>query len=211
MAAASDEDQPMKTLFVNPPSFEKFDGGASARYQATREITSFWYPVWLAYPAGLVPDSRLLDGPAQGLRPEDVASIAQDYAFVVLYTSTAGFTSDVRLAEQIKAGHPDSTIAFVGPHVTVQADASLLASAAIDFVVRGEFDYAVAEFADGRRLADIAGVSYRHDGRLIHNPERPPLQDLDALPFAVDVYKRDLDCTKYNIPYLLHPYVSFYQ
>jgi hypothetical protein len=40
----------MKTLVVNPPSFEKFDGGASARYQATREITSFWYPVWLAYP-----------------------------------------------------------------------------------------------------------------------------------------------------------------
>ena len=55
----------MRTLFVNPPSFEKFDGGASARYQATREITSFWYPVWLAYPAGLVKDSRLLDGPAQ--------------------------------------------------------------------------------------------------------------------------------------------------
>jgi hypothetical protein len=57
----------MKTLFVNPPSFdEKFDGGASARYQATREITSFWYPVWLAYQAGLVRDSRLLDEPAQG-------------------------------------------------------------------------------------------------------------------------------------------------
>jgi hypothetical protein len=44
----------MKTLFVNPPSFKKFDGGAGARYQATLEITSFWYPVWLAYPAGLL-------------------------------------------------------------------------------------------------------------------------------------------------------------
>ena len=42
----------MKTLLLNPPSFEMFDGGASSRYQATREIPSFWYPVWLAYSAG---------------------------------------------------------------------------------------------------------------------------------------------------------------
>jgi hopanoid biosynthesis associated radical SAM protein HpnJ len=200
----------MQTLFVNPPSFEKFDGGASARYQATREITSFWYPVWLAYPAGLVKDSRLLDGPAQGVSPEEAVKIAQDYEFVVLYTSTAGFKSDIKLAEQLKEGTPDITIAFVGPHVTMQAEESLNASTALDFVVRGEFDYAVAEFAAGRPLADIAGVSYRQGDRIMQNPPRPLLQDLDALPFAVEVYTRDLDCTKYNIPYLLHPYVSFY-
>jgi hypothetical protein len=28
----------MKTLFLNPPSYEGFDGGAGARYQARREI-----------------------------------------------------------------------------------------------------------------------------------------------------------------------------
>ena len=38
----------MKTLFLNPPSFEGFDGGAGARWPATREIASFWYPVWLS-------------------------------------------------------------------------------------------------------------------------------------------------------------------
>jgi hypothetical protein len=31
----------MKTLFVNPPSFDGFDGGAGSRYQARREIRSF--------------------------------------------------------------------------------------------------------------------------------------------------------------------------
>ena len=46
----------MKTLFLNPPSYEGFDGGAGARYQARREITSFWYPTWLAQPAAMVPD-----------------------------------------------------------------------------------------------------------------------------------------------------------
>ena len=33
-----------KTLFLSPPSFDGFDGGAGSRYQAKREITSYWYP-----------------------------------------------------------------------------------------------------------------------------------------------------------------------
>jgi hypothetical protein len=54
---------PLKTLFLNPPSFENYDGGASSRWPATREIESYWYPVWLAYPAGMLEGSRLLDAP----------------------------------------------------------------------------------------------------------------------------------------------------
>ena len=55
---------PLKTLFLNPPSFENFDGGAGSRWPATREIESYWYPVWLAYPAGQLEGSRLLDAPS---------------------------------------------------------------------------------------------------------------------------------------------------
>ena len=44
----------MLTLFLQAPSFEGFDGGAGSRYQARREIRSFWYPTWLAQPAALV-------------------------------------------------------------------------------------------------------------------------------------------------------------
>ncbi len=200
----------MKTLFLNPPSFEKFDGGAGARYQATREITSFWYPVWLAYPAGLVNKSRLVDGPAQGVTPEETVGIAKDYEFVVLFTSTAGFRSDVKLAEAMKAVNPGVKIAFVGPHATVKSEDCLKASLAIDLVARREFDFTVAEFAEGRDLATILGASWLRNGDVVHNPDRPAIENLDVLPFAVDVYKRDLDYTRYNIPYLLHPYVSFY-
>ena len=35
----------MKTLFLQPPSFDGFDGGAGSRYQAKREIKSFWFPL----------------------------------------------------------------------------------------------------------------------------------------------------------------------
>jgi hopanoid biosynthesis associated radical SAM protein HpnJ len=201
-----------KTLFLNPPSFEGYDGGASSRWPATREIESYWYPVWLAYPAGMLEGSRLLDASPHKITPAQTVEIARQYEFVVLFTSTAGFRSDVRLAEAMRQANGDLNIAFVGPHVQVQPDICLNASDAIDFLVRGEFDHAVVEFARGHALADIAGVSYRRDGKVIHNPSRPLLHtdDLEALPFATEVYKRDLTIENYNVPFLLHPYVAFY-
>src|SRR5579862_1922431 len=202
----------MKTLFLNPPSFKGFDGGSSARYPATREIPSYWYPVWLSYPAGMLENSRLLDACPHNISPEETVQIAREYDFVVVFTSTVGFQNDCRLAQMIKSAKPDVKIAFVGPPVQVQPVESLKASEAIDFVVRGEFDYPVVEYAQGKPLDEIQNVSFRRNGEVVSNPMGPQLQteDLDRLPFASDVYKRDLTIENYNIPYLLHPYISFY-
>src|SRR6201986_438841 len=110
----------MKTLLLNPPSFEKFDGGAGPRWPATREIESYWYPVWLSYATGMLPGSRLLDAPPEYKSHADVIRIAQDYAFVVLFTSTVGFIADLRIARGIKEKKPDLKICFVGPHVQIK-------------------------------------------------------------------------------------------
>ena len=67
----------MKTLFLHPPSFDGFDGGAGSRYQAKREIRSFWYPTWLAQPAALVEGSRLIDAPPAGTSLETVLAAAR--------------------------------------------------------------------------------------------------------------------------------------
>jgi hopanoid biosynthesis associated radical SAM protein HpnJ len=202
----------MRTLFLNPPSFEGYDGGASSRWPATREVESYWYPVWLTYPAGMLPDSRLLDASPHKITVQQTIDISRDYEFVVLFTSTAGFQSDLRLARGMKEVRPDLRIAFVGPHVQVQPEASLTASPDVDFIVRGEFDHAVVEFARGKPLESILGISYRKNGRIVHNPPRPQLQtaELDALPFASDVYARDLTIENYTVPFLLHPFVSLY-
>ncbi|MCZ6753288.1 MAG: hopanoid biosynthesis associated radical SAM protein HpnJ [Acidobacteria bacterium] len=200
----------MKTLLLNPPSFEGFDGGASSRWPATREITSFWYPVWLCYPAGMIPESKVVDAPSHGVSVQQTIEMARDYEFLVLFTSSVGFASDVRLAEQMKDTNPRLQIAFVGPPVSAQPEESLRATPAIDFVARREFDFSVTEFAAGKPLDQIEGISYRANGSVRHNPERPAIQDLDSLPFVTDIYKRDLDITKYNVPFLLHPFVSFY-
>src|SRR5579872_3804073 len=202
----------MKTLFLNPPSFEKFDGGAGSRWPATREIESYWYPVWLSYPAGMLKGSRLLDGPPHRVTPDEVIRTAQDYEFLVLFTSTVGFHSDLRMARAIKDKKPDIKIAFVGPHVQIKPAESLLASSDLDFVVRGEFDYAVVDFAMGKPLAQIPNVSYVHDGKVVHNPSRPLMEtkELDELPFATEVYQKNLTIENYNVPFLLNPFVSFY-
>lgn len=200
----------MKTLLLNPPSFEGFDGGASSRWPATREIASYWYPVWLAYPAGLIPNSRLLDAPPHGVSVQETLNIAKEYEFVVLFTSTPGMKNDIRLAEMMKANNPSVKITFVGPPVTSNPEEILRSSEAIDFVCRKEFDYTVKEFAEGRPLNEIQGVSYWEDGKIVHTPDRPQLHDLDSLPFASEIYHRDLEITRYNVPFLLHPYIAFY-
>jgi hopanoid biosynthesis associated radical SAM protein HpnJ len=199
-----------KTLFLNPPSYDGFDGGAGSRYQARREIRSFWYPTWLAQPAAMVPGSRLIDAPARGESLEDILPQIGGYELAVLHTSTPSFRSDVRIAEALKNAEPDLVIGLVGAHVAVRPEASLAASAAIDFVGRNEFDDTVREVAEGRPFAEIDGLSYRESGRIVHNRERAIRENMDELPFVVDVYKRDLVIEDYFIGYLLHPYVSLY-
>jgi len=201
---------PLKTLFLNPPSFENFDGGAGSRWPATREIESYWYPVWLAYPAGMIEGARLLDAPPHKITAEQTIEIAKGYDFLVLFTSTPGFPGDIRISEAIKQANPKIKIAFVGPHVSVLPEKSLRDNPVIDFICRKEFDYAMVDYANGKPLAEIPGVSFLQDGKIIHNPDAPQITDLDALPHVTDVYKRDLDVTKYNVPFLLHPFVSLY-
>ncbi len=201
----------MRTLFLHPPSFDGFDGGAGARYQMRREVRSFWYPTWLAQPAALVPDSKLIDAPPQGLKFADLAAEIRSRELVVMHTSSPSFTADIRTAEQIKQVNPDIRIGLIGAAVAVEPEKSLRASGAVDFVARNEFDFTIKELAEGRPWHEIAGLSWRSpDGGLVHNADRPILENMDALPWVSPVYKRDLTIENYFSGYLQHPYLSFY-
>lgn len=201
----------MRTLFLQAPSFDGFDGGAGSRYQAKREIKSFWYPTWLAQPAALVPGSRVLDAPADGLGVAQVLEIAAGYELVIIHTSTPSFPTDAKFAEALKQRKPDVLIGMVGAKPAVDPGGTLGASAAIDFVCREEFDYTCRDVAAGLPFEDIAGLSYRlPDGSFGHNGPRPMIENMDELPFVAPIYKRDLKVENYFIGYLKHPYVSIY-
>ncbi len=201
----------MRTLFLQAPSFQGFDGGAGSRYQAKREIASLWYPTWLAQPAALVEGSKLIDAPPHKIGIDLLVKQARDYDLVVLHTSTPSFESDVRTIEAMKAANPGLKAGMIGAKVAVEADKSLEASPLIDFVARSEFDFTIRDVAEGRNLSTIKGVSWRNDeGAIVHNAERPVLENMDLLPFVTPVYKRDLKIENYFIGYLKHPYISFY-
>ena len=208
----------LKTLFLNPPSYEGFDGGAGSRYQTRREVRSFWYPTWLAQPAAMVPGSRLIDAPPDDLTAEDVLKAAGDadgagrpYELCVIHTTTPTFPSDAQLAGHLKERYPGMRMGFVGAHGAVLPEQTLREAPAVEFVCGKEFDYTLVEIAEGWPLAEVNGITFRaEDGSFVTTPPRALIHDLDALPSVLDVYKRDLTIPHYFNGYLQHPYLSLY-
>src|SRR5689334_8226055 len=201
----------MRSLFLQAPSYDGFDGGAGSRYQARREIKSYWYPTWLAQAAAMVPGSKLIDSIPHRVQMAELLTQAGAYDLAVLHTSTPSFADDVKVLEALKSANPRLKAGFVGAKVAVQPDESLKASDAIDFVARNEFDFTIKEVAEGRDWSAIDGLSYRNvHGAITHNKERAILENMDALPFVTEVYKRDLTIENYFIGCLKHPYLSLY-
>ena len=201
----------LRTLFLQAPSFDGFDGGAGSRYQAKREIRSYWFPTWLAQPAALVPNSKLIDAPPANIKLPEVTAQANDFDLCVIHTSVPSFDSDVKCAEALKAANPKLKIGMIGAKVAVKSDESLHDAPVIDFVARNEFDFTIKEVADDMPWSSILGLSYRNEeGNIVHNLDRPILEEMDSLPSVIDVYKRDLKIEDYFIGYLKHPYLSVY-
>lgn len=199
----------MKVLFLNPPSFSRFDS-AGARFAATRKTRSLWYPAWLGYATALVPKSKLIDCPAAGIDLKGLLRRVGKYEVVVVYTSTQSLLSDLSVAETIKKRHPQVKIIFAGPHVSVLPEETLSSSAVIDGVVRKEFEETILEISQKKPWSKIKGLSFRRGRRVIHNPDRPLLMDLDQLPFVSKIYKRDLPLDSYHLPFALFPYLAIY-
>jgi hopanoid biosynthesis associated radical SAM protein HpnJ len=200
----------MRTLFLQAPSFEGFDGGAGARYQMKREVKSFWFPTWLAQAAAMVPGSKIIDAPPHGLTFEDIEDDVRSHDFIVVHTSTPSFKSDVKTVGMIRAVNPTAKIGFIGAKVAVEPQESLEAAPAIDFVCRNEYEFTIKELAESADWSTIKGLSYRGpDGKIFHNPEREVLMDMDRLPSVLPVYKQ-LKVENYFGGYLKHPYMSWY-
>ena len=200
-----------RTLFLQAPSFDGYDGGAGARYQMKREVKSFWYPTWLAQPAAMIEGSKLIDAPAHDLTWDDIAHEFDERDLVIIHTSTPSFGQDIRTAALIKERNPAAMIGFVGAKVAVEPEKSLMASDAIDFVAREEYDFTLVEIAEGKPLAQVDGITWRaEDGSIVRNKDRAIIEDMDVLPMVSPIYRRDLDLSKYYGGYQRHPYVSFY-
>ena len=196
----------MKILALNPPFYPRYS--RSQRSPAVIKSGVIYYPLWLAYAVGALEQDgfavTLVDAPAAGNDLRQVLELAGDLQprLVVVETSTPSIYNDLEVSEAVKDRVPGAFVLLVGSHVTALPEDALRMGPSVDAVVRGEYDHTVrdvARFLDsGGSLAKIQGLSYRGlDGAIRHNPDRPPIQNLDALPFVSKVIKRHLRVEDY--------------
>ena len=207
----------MDVLVLNPPFHPRYS--RSQRSPAVIKSGVIYYPIWLAYATGVLEQDgfsvRLIDAPAASYSLPDVLTLVGDPSprLVVIDTSTPSIYNDAEVAAAIKARAPKAFVLLVGPHVSALPEASLELCPAADAVARGEFEYIVRDLArmirDGGELCRVEGLSFRgHTGDVVHNPDRMPIQDLDALPFVSEVYARHLRIKDYFYSIARYPQVT---
>jgi len=208
----------MKILMLNPPFFPRYS--RSQRSPAVTKSGTLYYPVWLAYATAVLEkkgfEVKLIDAPAQGLDRKDIETLVKDYkpGLIVIGTSTPSIYNDVEIGVKLKKIIPESFITLVGTHVSALPEESLDLDENIDAVARGEYDYTIAELADALSqktdLSKVLGISFRGDKKVIHNPDRPKITNLDEIPFVSSVYKKHMTIKNYFFAASDYPMVQIF-
>ncbi|MCK5655141.1 MAG: radical SAM protein [Candidatus Aureabacteria bacterium] len=104
------------------------------------------------------------------------------FGFSVL---TAAFKTAVLTSRRVKELYPDSVICFGGIHPTAVPE-EVLSYGHIDVVIRGEGEKTLPELyglVKGRKdFFHLDGLSYKQNGRVIHNRDAPIIENLNELP-----------------------------
>ena len=207
----------MKVYMLNPPYIPHF--GRGMRWQDTGRAGTLYYPIWLSYATAVVEqeyETRLVDAPAwnwsRGDVIEDVKRFKPD--LIVMDSSFPSLKNDIEVAEEIKR-NCEAKIVLVGPPASQFPD-EILSSDGIDIVARWEYDFTVRDIAkaleENRDFKDIRGISYKENGKIIHNPNREftTSEDLDKIPFVSKVYKKHLNIRDYYLSSSLYPEVQIF-
>jgi len=207
----------MKVSLINPPYLPLYS--RAQRSPAVTRSGTLYYPLWLAHAGALLEASdfpvTMVDAPARGLdRAATLEGAAVgDPGLVVIDTSTPSIGSDFEFAALMRERLPHSFIAATGTHVTALPAEALEQCPALDAVVVGEYDETVRDLAvvlaeKGDRTA-VPGLLLRGaDERSVDTGPRPPIADLDALPFVSAFYRRHLAPEHYFNPNSLYPMLT---
>ena len=207
----------MKVYMLNPPYIPHF--GRGMRWQDTGRAGTLYYPIWLSYATAVVEqeyETRLVDAPAWNWSREDVIEDVKRFKpdLIVMDSSFPSLKNDIEVAEEIKR-NCEAKIVLVGPPASQFPD-EILSSDGIDIVARWEYDFTVRDIAkaleENRDFKDIKGISYKENGKIIHNPNREftTSEDLDRIPFVSKVYKKHLNIRDYYLSSSLYPEVQIF-
>lgn len=150
-------------------------------------------PLGLAYLAAVLlekgHDVKVLDPNVEDLNPEQYLKIIKQYnPDVIGMPCTTDFRFPTfKTAGIIKNEFPEIPLVMGGNHVTYVDVDTLNMVKSVDFIVRGEGEITLSELVENlekKQFDQIRGLTYRApDGRVIRNPDRPLIEDLDSLPF----------------------------
>ncbi len=173
----------MRVLLTNSPSRSAINQVAGIRTP----------PLGLGYLAAIAEQAghevRVVDAPTVGLTREQlVQQIDDDEPDLLGVSATAnGFQDALRVVVEAKRKRPGLYAVLGGPHVTFLDEQTLQDCRAVDAVARGEgeetFRQLMEAVVSGAEPCGIAGLTYRRNGTVLRNPDRPLIADLDPLPF----------------------------
>jgi anaerobic magnesium-protoporphyrin IX monomethyl ester cyclase len=102
-------------------------------------------------------------------------------------SSTLTYQSALKLVKIVKEACPDCITIAGGPHVTFWDDKALEECPELDIVVRREGEITMLEIVQkieaDKSYDDVLGTTVRKEGKIVKNPDRPYIEDLDGLPF----------------------------
>lgn len=208
----------MDALFVNGPFLPGFS--RESRSPAVTKSGTLYYPAWLAYACGYIEskgmEAGLVDCVADRMSFDDSVAyvVSRKPRLVVIGTSTPSIDADADFAKAIKSQLPETIVCLVGTHASSTARETLTNYPWVDLIARREYDETIldviARLKGGESFADCAGISTRSGEEIIENPDREYIQNLDALPFASEVYKKHLHIENYYYGHVKFPMVSIF-
>lgn len=152
-------------------------------------------PMGLFYIAALLNENRIPtqvvnlaveENPLDHLRSRVIAERPRIVGFSVL---NANRFSAMEGAKVVKDVDPEILVVFGGPCATFLCDHLFSLCPELDYVVKGEGEITFLELAehlqrDGKHpAAMVQGLAHRGGlGKIVHTPERRPIEDLDSLP-----------------------------
>jgi radical SAM superfamily enzyme YgiQ (UPF0313 family) len=129
-------------------------------------------------------DCQLLKLSSEGFRSE---IIKRQPNVVGVTSSTLTYQNALKLVKIAKEACPNCITVAGGPHVTFWDDKALQECPELDVVVRKEGENTLSELVQrieaGQSYYDVIGTTCRKNGKIVKNPDRPYIEDLDSLPF----------------------------
>jgi radical SAM superfamily enzyme YgiQ (UPF0313 family) len=154
----------------------------------SREALSYYPPLGLGYIASYIlaksPELtvKLLDFTIETFSVERWRMELENFDpdIVGISVLALNYSSGALMATLAKKANPRTITVMGGAHATAMPDDCLKYC---DIVVRGEGEATFWEVVTENELQFIKGISYKYDGRVIHNEERERIETLDDLPF----------------------------